>query len=268
MQRKDEGTVSLGGTVEYQYTITNPTDVPLDVVELHDNQLGLLVPDEFEPFTLEAGRSDTLFQKATLLEDTINTAEVVVVGERGQQCEATDLVPVTVLPPPPPPFDCSEAKPLNGLTMVWDGTDTVDVVAHNGDRSKPVVGSRDGLEPGKEVSFSGFSTNDIFWEIFDATTGQKLGESAFHLSCSDPNMNGSEDCGLPQGDGKDKSDVLNDWLLEGIQGEGGVLDCTSDEATRERRDVPGSAVCGLGFELAFLLPPLLWLQRRRRQKAC
>jgi hypothetical protein len=41
-------------------------------------------------------------------------------------------------------------------------------------------------------------------------------------------MNGPEDCGTPQGNGKsDDSDKLNDWLLEGIVGENGLtLDCT------------------------------------------
>ena len=113
------------------------------------------------------------------------------------------------------------------------------------------------------MSFTGFSTNDVFWEIFSSATGQKLGESKFHLSCSDSNMNGSEDCVKPQGNGKDdNSSNLDDWLLEGIQGEGGVLDCTSDEATAARLDV-SSEECGLGFELAFILPGLTWLYGRR-----
>jgi len=41
-------------------------------------------------------------------------------------------------------------------------------------------------------------------------------------------MNGPEDCGNPQGDGKkNESKYINDWLLEGmVDSAGGVLDCT------------------------------------------
>ena len=40
-------------------------------------------------------------------------------------------------------------------------------------------------------------------------------------------MDGPEDCGLPQGNGKDNgSSFLNDWILEGMVDASGVLDCT------------------------------------------
>ena len=47
------------------------------------------------------------------------------------------------------------------------------------------------------------------------------------ISCSDSAMNGPEDCGLLQGDGKgDDSSLVNLWQLEGLSGNGVTLDCT------------------------------------------
>jgi len=82
---------------------------------------------------------------------------------------------------------------------------------------------------GDEVTVSGYagSPNDVTWEIFDQTSGNKLGESEFHLSCSDDDMNGEEDCGKPEGDGKSNdAGLINAWLLEGMEDALGSFDCT------------------------------------------
>jgi hypothetical protein len=44
--------------------------------------------------------------------------------------------------------------------------------------------------------------------------------------------------------------------------EGALFDSTDDGGEPHRR-----GPCGLGFELAFLLPALMWLNRRRRRVA-
>ena len=76
------------------------------------------------------------------------------------------------------------------------------------------------------VNFNGFeaniSPNDV--EIVTAFADGSSTTSQFHLSCSDSEMNGPEDCGKVAGDGKDnKLSGGNIWLFRGtatLAGEG------------------------------------------------
>ena len=109
----------------------------------------------------------------------------------------------------------------------------------------------------------GGSPNDQVWEIFDATTADpapvKIGESKFHISCSDDNMNGVEDCGKIEGDGKSNDPgFMTDWTLEGMSGDQELV-CTPGENI-----IPPA--CGFGPELLFVMPGLFWLHRRRNRK--
>jgi len=147
-----------------------------------------------------------------------------------------------LVPTPPPSDDYVCTRPIDELTMIWNGPqapgETVTIKAYKGDTNDELLDEISGIEVGDEVTVSGYagSSNDVIWEIFDAN-GNKLGESTFHLSCSDDGMDGAEDCGMPEGDGKDKTGFLNDWLLEGIVDAGGELNCTADEP------LPGTKEC-------------------------
>ena len=104
------------------------------------------------------------------------------------------------------------------------------------------------------------SPNEQVWQIFDESMNV-LGSSQFHISCSDKNMNGVEDCNKDQGNGKkDDPGLIDTWLLEAIIGDDGTLDCTPPPPP------PIPPVCGLGPLLALVMPPLLWLQQRRRSR--
>jgi len=116
------------------------------------------------------------------------------------------------------PFVCKDAKPIDSLSMIWDGAVPVTVSAA-GQAANVTV-------PGQEVTFSGLSGlgNDVEWTISGAVNGI----STFHVSCSDDAMNGPEDCGTLQGDGKGDDKGLNLWLFEGMAGSNGIgFDCST-----------------------------------------
>jgi hypothetical protein len=113
--------------------------------------------------------------------------------------------------PPPGPFVCSSAKPIDALTMIWSGAETISIKAWKGAVGSTLLATIDNITPGKEVTVSGYagSPNDVYWEIF-GDSGTKIGTSTFHVSCSDIDMNGPEDCGKLEGNGKGLTGFIND----------------------------------------------------------
>ena len=144
-------------------------------------------------------------------------------------CELEVVVEGCIIVSPTPPAGYVCDKPIEVLTMIWDGAEPVRVKAYKGSVGSDLLADIDNIEVGDEISISGYtgSPNDVFWEVFQAATDNLIGLSKFHVSCSDQEMNGPEDCGNREGDGKNNEpDLINDWLLEGIVDEGGELDCT------------------------------------------
>jgi cysteine-rich repeat protein len=131
----------------------------------------------------------------------------------------------------PTPFVCSGAKPLQSLTMQWDGAQAIRITGIAGVTPFDI----DNIQPGDVVTVTGYNGsqgNDVFWNIFAAGTSTKIGQSSFHLSCSDVDMNGPEDCGKAAGDNKGSTTCspapcVNTWIFEGMAGQGKVLDCTN-----------------------------------------
>jgi hypothetical protein len=124
-------------------------------------------------------------------------------------------------------FECQ--RPVDALTMIWDGAEPVNVIAWKGAKGSTLLGAFNGVTKGNPVTVTGYTgaPNDVIWEVFRASDNQSLGLSTFHISCSDRTMNSSDDCGSRQGNGKnDTAGYINDWLFEGMVSQGGALDCT------------------------------------------
>ena len=215
--------VGLGQQVSYVYQITNTSDVDLAGVTVEDDVLGT-VPGS--PVDIQTGDSVTLV--ATAFVDSTTTNTVTAAGQtEGATCQATASTTVTVEPPPPAPFMCD--KHIDELTMIWDGTQGIRVIAYKGPVGGEVLADINNITAGDEVTVTGFagSPNDVTWQIFDNATGSPVGQSTFHVSCSDSEMNSPEDCGKRQGNGKnDDPTLINDWILEGMIDDIATLDCS------------------------------------------
>jgi hypothetical protein len=258
MDREDDGPISLGGNVQYQYTVTNPGTDTVDNVMIHDDQLG----DIATGVSLAPSESQTFVVPATLFGTTTNVATAT--GDvAGDVCDpGVDQVTVNVLAPPPGAFACSQ--PLSELSMIWNGAQPVRVKAWSGlPNSSTLIGTFEDVEPGDAITVDGLGAagTTSVWEIFTTNGLTKLGESQFDLFCDDKNMNGVEDCGKSEGNSTyaDNGWLINDWLLEGLVDSDETLSCTPGI-------VPAPPDCGFGPELVLLLPGLMWMHRRRLKK--
>jgi hypothetical protein len=117
-------------------------------------------------------------------------------------------------------FVCSGR--IDTLKMIWDGPGTL--ISVNTDLSSEVIITHEGVDQVVIVGYPVIPVNDLTWHW---TSDVSSGFSTFHVSCSDDDMNGPEDCGKPQGDGKDQADFENFWLLDGLATDSGFeFDCT------------------------------------------
>jgi len=256
MDREEEGPITLGGNVQYQYKITNPNSEQLDNVTIEDDQLGTVASG----LSLAPGEMQTVVIPAALLGTTTNVATVTGdVG--GDVCDpGVDQVTVTVTAPPPGAFYCSE--PISELTLIWNGAQTVDVKVWEGAAgSSTHLHTFQDVLPGEAIVADGLGADYPTYEIYDETGTIKLGESSFDLWCNDWSMNGLEDCGKNVGNLKsNEPGLINDWLFEGMVDTDETLACTPSV-------VPSPPDCGFGPELLLVLPGLLFVQRRRMRKA-
>ena len=240
---------TAGNDVVYTYTLTNNGD-SLTGVTLIDDKLGDVATEE------NLGKDTKTYELSAGLAETVtNIATATGTLPDGQQCSATARATVT-FEVPQVPFVCAEAKPINELSMVWNGSENVRIKAWKGKVGSTLLADKDNIAPGTEVTVTGFagSPNDVYWEIFKAGTTDKIGTSIFHLSCSDPDMNGAEDCGQYEGDAKGKVGFVNEWLFAGMAGNGRTLDCgtvTPPPMPAHRPPVAGPPVAvvevGAGF---------------------
>ncbi|MDH3587824.1 MAG: hypothetical protein OEQ74_00325 [Gammaproteobacteria bacterium] len=172
---------------------------------------------------IEATKTDTLEIKfeSKYKEAQPDDFEITVVFAEG--CEIT-------FEPGSNPFGDCDGK-IRELTMIWDGMiEPVNIRAYAGDPGSDLVYSSGDLYLGNEVTVGDFTAagapNDVYWEVLDSA-GNLLGESKFHRSCSDDEMDGPEDCGMPQGNGKNNdAGLINDWLLEGMRDDDSAFDCS------------------------------------------
>ncbi len=213
---------TAGNEVIYTYTLTNNGDA-LTNVTISDVPLGEIIDP---PTTLASGETKTYKAIAELTGSVTNIATATGYLHDNQVCSAIASATVTV-EVPQVPFVCSEAKPINSISMVWNGTQNIKIKAWKGAVGSTLLATIDNIKHGDEVTVTGYagSPNDVYWEIFEAGTTNKIGTSTFHLSCSDADMNDPEDCGKLEGDGKGKTGFINDWLFAGMAGNGKTLDC-------------------------------------------
>jgi uncharacterized repeat protein (TIGR01451 family) len=122
-------------------------------------------------------------------------------------------------------------KPINVLTLEYAGAKSVKTIQwYKGAVGSTLLGTLDRtanpIVAGEVLSFAGFggSPNDV--EMRLTYTDNNMATSQFHISCSDTDMNGPEDCGKLEGNGKNNASTLaNVWLFRGTNGSNGGISC-------------------------------------------
>ena len=176
----------------------------------------------------DAGTQDPLLQFEIELED--DDSELLDVDFRfGEQSQARCALSLdagcAVAPLASELYECS--KNVNQVSMVWNGSHDIRVVAYNGHKHQGVIADIPVVSPGETVTVQMHEPHDdAEWEIYEAGTDIFLGDSKFRLACDDIEMDGPEDCLLPQGDGKDnKAENINDWQFYGLRDASGGISC-------------------------------------------
>lgn len=197
------GFVGLGGVVEYQYVVTNPTGDAV-VVDVDDDKLGEIASG----LVIPAGESVTLYQLATVEETTTNVATVTAT-QGGSTCEAEASATVTVEEAEAVLGSCADGKPrllvfsytgeecavplanpqegkasCGGPLM---GEEPVEVVYTGGDSDKiGVVEGGEVIEVGDSVTLEAFGTSKLKAEsLLEVRQGGVVLQSLnIHTSCS------------------------------------------------------------------------------------
>ena len=106
---------------------------------------------------------------------------------------------------------------ITALDLIWDGPQAeVRVTGQQTSSSNGVVSKGESI---KLLNLNG--DNDQTITVSDLS-GNVIGTSTFHISCSDDDMNSIDDCGKRQGNGKKNDSGLNEWILDGLESGGGT----------------------------------------------
>ena len=100
-------------------------------------------------------------------------------------------------------FECEDAD-IHSVTLAWGGDQDILVTAwfDKVGKGDPVLVEKE-VEQGSSVTITrdDKELHKIYFEVFDLG-GAKIGDSVFDAKCHNETMNGPEDCGTRQGDGK------------------------------------------------------------------
>lgn len=260
--------VAPGGAILWTYRVTNVGSEPLVNVQVADDRLGgivcpksaLAVGESMDCSAAGMGASlvlgpPTVVQGCGDNRPTYNNTGTVTAAGQASGTGVSDSNMSHYCNPAPscdlglrktcevvqaPSTDWATCKgKLQKFSLIWpSGAGTINISGIANDAPGGVV------NPGQRVTFSGpFAVNDQVLNI----TGAMSGQSVFHVSCSDADMDGrtstnleqaqlpgkAQDCGKFQGNGKTAvASRINKWLLDGlVDAEGKVLNCSPAPAT-------------------------------------